>query len=143
MLFRPTGIVLCLFFFPAWQAGCSETRNNTVTFVIPVGFRGGVRIEALRKPGSRRVEHLRFNVPTDGIVRLEGEDPFEQWAETIAKFSDDSLLPIARQEAPGTPPLPTSTIKLWNEVSGWVFVGDDSAFRKWAQRPSVGRVVER
>lgn len=132
----------------ALTLGCTESPN-VVKLTFPTGFRGGARLDVGPAPtilgdyDSANSKEIEISVPTDGIIKLRGRDPYSRWSQTEARFSDGTALPLGGPGPPGSPPPPRNVLRLWIRVGGWLFVGTEEEIDEWGLLPpSVGRVVE-
>lgn len=141
-----TAIIATLIGVLFTMCGCAD-ESKLVIFTIPQGFRGGIRLDIgnvgtdSRELNSADAPVIEIAVPADGVVTLHGTDPYSNWAQTQAKFSDGTVIPLARSEPPGVPPLAPAVVKVWVEVDKWVFIGNDNEFAEWIQKRTLGKIL--
>jgi hypothetical protein len=131
--------------------GC-QTNRPEIHFVVPVGFRGYIRIIPNADDGivpERNGQKWTFVIPKSGMLKVKGPDPFDTWHNETAAFADGTSLP---PPLPPQPPLKEGVsnelVRLW-DIGGdqegiWMYVGtEDELERALANtRPQPGVRVD-
>jgi hypothetical protein len=86
--------------------GCMNRTVNVGTnrFIVPCGFRGAIRVESHPdgiEPCRSKPDTLTYVVPSNGILSIAGELPFDSFRRCTASYEDGSPLPT-RYETPST-----------------------------------------
>lgn len=113
--------------------GCS--RNKVNKFIVPMGFRGAIRIETGNHDGFERENSegvTTYRIPKSGILRLRDAGPFTSWERMRASYEDGSNL-LTEHDVFKGPDQSTSvpdqgTVALWilftdSDDNIWFYVG--------------------
>ena len=116
----------------AYRFFAAEPLRNE--FVLPLGFRGAIRIDSNVRGGFRVVRDAGnravFHIPRTGVLRLEGPSPFHEYAQLAAEWSNGQSIPNEHTIAE----VDFVSLALWTlytdaNDSTWLYVGPRSEYK--------------
>jgi hypothetical protein len=92
--------VTALLLFMAAAAGLltfASAEGSAVHMVVPVGFRGRVRLVVDPEQGAdvfKSSGRYTYHIPADGVLRIRSAEPFSDWFSQTASYADGTRIPM-------------------------------------------------